>query len=66
MTKFLLNLLISGIAVLIASYLTPGVAVESLWVAILVALALSLVNATLGALLRMITFPINFITFGLV
>lgn len=64
--SFLLNLLVSGIAVFVAAYITPGVSISGLWTAIIVAIVLAVVNATVGALLRFLSFPINFITFGLV
>lgn len=64
--KFLLNILIGGIVVAIASYLVPGVVVDGLWTAIIVGVVLSLVNATIWLLLRLISFPINFLSLGIV
>lgn len=64
--KFLLNILVGGIAIAIAAYIVPGITVASLWTAIFVALVLSLVNATIGLLLQYITIPLNFLTFGIV
>jgi putative membrane protein len=64
--KFLLNILVWGIAIAIASYVVPWVMVDSLWTAIVVAVVLSLVNATVGLLLRLISMPINFLTLGIV
>ena len=66
MLKFILSLIISGVAVLIASYLTPGVAVDGLWTAIIVAFVFGLVNAVIGTILRILTLPLNFLTFGLI
>ena len=63
---FLINLLVSGIAVLIAAYITPWVSITSFLTAIIVAIVLGLVNATVWAVLRFLTIPVNFITFGLV
>lgn len=64
--KFLLNVLIGGILFAVASRIVPGVVVDGLQTAIVAGLVLSLVNATVGMLLRVLSFPINFITFGLV
>lgn len=66
MITFILNLVISGVAVAIAAYIAPGVEVSGLWVAILVSVVFGLVNAIIGSILRTLTFPLNFITFGLV
>jgi putative membrane protein len=66
MVKFIISLVLSGLAVWIAAELTPGVAISGLWAGIVVAVVLGLVNATVWFLLRVLTFPINFLTFGLI
>jgi putative membrane protein len=66
MLKFILSLVISGIAVALAAYFTPGVEIASLWTAIIVAVVFGLVNALIGTLLRALTLPLNFLTLGLV
>lgn len=63
--KFLLNVLIWWIAFAIAAYLAPGVYVDTLRTAIVAGLVLSLVNATIGFLLRILTLPLNILTLGL-
>lgn len=55
-----------GAAVAIAAYLIPGVEVSSFWSAIIAAVLIALANATIGTILRILTFPINFLTLGLV
>lgn len=65
MIKFIINLVISGSAVAIAAYFTPGVMVDSVTTAILVAGVLWFANATIGTLLRIITFPLNILSFWL-
>lgn len=62
----ILNILIGGIAVAIASYLTPGAQVDGYITAIIVAIVLALVNSTIGPLLKLLTFPLNIATLGLV
>lgn len=64
--KFLISLLFSAVAVFIAAYLVPGVQVDTFVTAILVALILGLVNATIGTILKMITAPLNWLTLGIV
>ncbi|MFM6954533.1 MAG: phage holin family protein [Sphingobacteriaceae bacterium] len=64
--KTLLEILLSGVAVLIASYVLPGVSVDSFLTALWVALLLALANATIGLVLHILTIPLNFLTLGLV
>ncbi len=63
--KILINWLISGIAVVVSSYLLPGVHVADFFVALVVALVLGIINAILRPVLIILTLPINLITFGL-
>jgi putative membrane protein len=59
--RFFLN----GLAVVLTSYLLPGVSVEDYWTALIVALVLSLVNIFVKPILIIFTIPITFITLGL-
>lgn len=63
--KWLTNILLSAIAVLISAYILPGVSVFSFWSAVWVALILSLLNVTVKPLLIIFTIPITFLTLGL-
>ena len=54
-----------GAAVAIAAYLIPGVDVANFWSAIIAGVLIALANATIGTILRLLTFPINFLTLGL-
>lgn len=63
--KLIIEILIMGLAVLIAAFLIPGVTVDGFGSAILVGILLALANATIGFILRLLTFPINFLTLGL-
>lgn len=63
--NFLIKLLLSAIAVVLSSYLLPGVSVDDFWTAFLVAVLLSLLNVTLKPLLVLFTIPITFLTLGL-
>ena len=57
--------LISTVAVILLAYLLPGVHVASLWVAILVALVLGILNTVVRPVLVLLTIPITFFTLGL-
>lgn len=61
----ILNILISGLAVALASYLTPGASVDGYMTAIIVAVVLAVVNSTIGPILKLLTFPLNILTLGL-
>lgn len=62
---FLVKLLLNGLAVILASYLTPGVRVDSFVTAIIVSLLLGLLNTFLKPILILLTLPINILTLGL-
>lgn len=63
--RLIIEILLMGIAVAIAAYLLPGVTVDNFWTAIVAGTLIALANATIGMILRILTFPINFITLGL-
>jgi putative membrane protein len=63
--RLLLNWLLSALAVWIVAHLVPGVHVSGAIAALIAALAIGFINATLGALLKIITFPLTLITLGL-
>ncbi len=63
---FILEILLTGVAMLLASYLVPGVHLDGFGSAVIAALLIALANATLGLILRILTFPLNFLTLGLV
>ena len=60
-----IRFLLTGLAVLLAAYLLPGVSVEHYGYALLVALVLGIVNAIVKPILVVLTIPITFVTFGL-
>jgi putative membrane protein len=61
----LLHWLLSAIALLIVSRLVPGFVVNGIGPALIAALVIGLLNATLGLLLKVVTFPISILTLGL-
>ncbi|HEY2857321.1 MAG TPA: phage holin family protein [Terracidiphilus sp.] len=65
MLKLLLHWLLSAIALIITSRFVAGFDVSGLGPALIAALVIGLLNATVGLVLKIITFPISIITFGL-
>lgn len=65
MLKLLLHWILSAIALLIVSRLVPGFVVQGIGPALIAALVIGLLNATLGFLLKIITFPLTILSLGL-
>lgn len=63
--KFLIKILVTGLAVLISSYILPGVNVEGMLTAVIVAAVLTLLNVSVKPLLIILTIPITIFTLGL-
>lgn len=64
--RLIVEILLMGLAVLIGAYIVPGVQVDGYGTAIIAAVLIALANATIGFILRVMTFPVNFLTLGLV
>ena len=63
--RLLLNWLLSAISLLIVSKVVPGFYVHGFAAALIAALVIGLINATLGFLLKPITLPLTFLTLGI-
>src|SRR5579863_3835372 len=61
----LLKWLINAIVILVAAYILPGVHVDNLWTALIIALVMGILNILVKPLLIILTLPITIITFGL-
>jgi putative membrane protein len=61
----IINLLLSGLAVVISAYIIPGVTLDGFFTAIVVAIVLGLVNMFIKPLIVLLTLPINVLTLGL-
>ncbi|WP_266362005.1 phage holin family protein [Tellurirhabdus rosea] len=61
----LIRILISAVAVFVASRLIPGIIVNNFGTAIIVAIVLGLLNAFLKPILVFLTIPITIMTLGL-
>lgn len=62
---FLVKILVSALAVFLGAWLLPGVAVENVGTALIVAVVLAVLNALLKPLLIILTIPVTIITLGL-
>lgn len=65
MLALLLQWFLYAVALLIVSKIVPGFHVHGLWPALIAAVVIGLLNATLGFFLKIITFPLTVITLGL-
>ena len=63
--SWITKLLLNAVALIIASYLLPGVEVENFYDAVIVAIVLAILNALVKPLLIIVTIPITLITLGL-
>jgi len=63
--RLLLNWVLSGLAVWIVAHVVPGVYVNGAVAALIAALAIGFINATIGLLLKILTFPLTLATLGL-
>jgi len=63
--RFILQLILMAVAIMITAYIVPGVEITSFWTALLAGILIAFVNTVLGGILRLLTFPINFLTLGL-
>ena len=65
MIYLLLNWLLSALSLLIVCHLVPGFQVASFGTALVAALVIGFFNATIGLVLKVVTFPLTIVTLGL-
>jgi putative membrane protein len=63
--KLLLRWLLSAAALMVVARVVPGISVRNYGTALIAAAVIGLVNATLGTIVKFLTFPVTIITFGL-
>ena len=63
--RLLLQWLLSAIALMVVSHLVPGFHVSGLLPALIAAVVIGLLNATLGLFLKIITIPFSIVTLGI-
>jgi len=65
MLRMLLHWAVTALAVWITSRVVPGFYVNGASAALIAAVVIGLVNATIGLFLKIVTFPLTILTFGL-
>src|ERR1035437_5963654 len=65
MLKLLFHWALSALCLLLVAHLVPGFRVRGFGTALIAALLIGLINSTLGLLLKIVTFPLTILTFGL-
>lgn len=65
MMKLLLHWILSALALVVVSNIVPGFHVRGLVPALIAALVIGFLNATLGFVLKIITIPLSILTLGL-
>lgn len=63
--RHLINWLLSALAVWVVAQFVRGFHVSSVPAALIAALAIGFINATLGAVLKIVTFPLTILTLGI-
>ncbi len=65
MPRFVIRWFVTGLAIILASYLLPGIHIESTAALIMAALVLGLLNSIVRPVLIILTFPITVLTLGI-
>ena len=65
MLRLLLHWVVSALAVWITSRVVPGFYVDGAGAALIAAVVIGLISATLGLFLKIVTFPLTILTLGL-
>lgn len=63
--RMIANWLLSALALLIVAYIVPGFQVSGIFSALIAAVVIGLINATIGLFLKVITFPLTVLTLGI-
>ena len=63
--RLLVRWLVNAVALMIVTYIVPGFKVNGFIAALIAAAVIGLINATLGLVLKIVTFPLTILTLGL-
>ena len=63
--NFLIRLILNAVAILLTSYLLPGVDIDGFFAAFILAVVLAILNVILKPILIILTIPITIVTLGL-
>ncbi|HWF46405.1 MAG TPA: phage holin family protein, partial [Bryobacteraceae bacterium] len=66
MRHLIIHWLLSGVALLIVSWILPGIEVDGFGAALIAALVIGLVSATVGFVLKLVLLPFIILSLGLV
>jgi putative membrane protein len=65
MVRILAHWVLSALCLILVAHFVPGFFVRSFGTALIAAVVIGLVNGTIGALLKIVTFPLAILTFGI-
>jgi putative membrane protein len=65
MGSLFIHWLVSAASLMIVAYLIPGIRLTGVGAAIIAPIVIGLVNATLGFVLKILTFPLTILTLGI-
>lgn len=65
MWNLLVHWAISAISLVVVTYVIPGIQIDGLGPALIAPLVIGLVNATIGFILKIVTFPIAILSLGI-
>ena len=65
MARLLAHWVLSALCLLLVARFVPGITVQGFGTALFAALVIGLVNGTLGFFLKVVTFPLTIVTFGI-
>lgn len=63
--RMLLHWLLSAVTLLLVAHFVPGFHVDGFVAALIAVIVIGLINATLGLILKLLTFPLTIFSFGL-
>jgi len=65
MLRLMVQWFLTAVALLLVSHVVPGFYIHGLVPALIAALVIGFLNATLGLLLKIVTFPLSILTLGI-
>jgi putative membrane protein len=65
MAELIVYWLLSALVLLLVAYLVPGFTISGIGSALVAVIVIGLLNATLGLVLKIVTFPLTILTLGL-
>jgi len=65
MLNLIMHWLVSAVSLVIVAYLIPGIQLQGVGPALIAPIVIGLVNATVGFIVKIVTFPITILSLGL-